>query len=149
MRLLLNVFTVLGCAVLFLIVQFASDTAVGLLDWFFVKLPPSYQVWDYPVLYVASMTVFDYILQGLPLVALVCSLLFFMKRKKRWAYLTIISPLLLSGSIMIIFYQAAQIHVPPGQGLFSSGVLIGKVESYALQQDGLAKPKDGGSQNAN
>ncbi len=148
MRLLLNVFTVLGCAVLFIIVQFSADATVGFLDWFFTNLPASHDVWDYPVLYVLSLPVSDFILQWLPLTALACSLLFFMKRKKSWAYLTIISPLMLSTVIMILFYYAAQMHVPPGQGLFGSGVLIGKIESYALQQERLSK-QSGDAQNAN
>ena len=139
MRLLLNVFTVLGCLVLFFIVQYTSAAVVGFLDWFFTKLPASHDVWDYPVLYVLSLPISDFILQWLPLAALVCSLLFFMKRKKKWAYLTIVSPLLLSALIMVLFYSAAQIRVPPGQGLFSSGVLIGKIESYALQQEMLSQ----------
>lgn len=147
MRLLLNVFTVLSCAVLFIIVQFASDATVGFLDWFFTNLPASHDVWDYPVLYVLSLPVSDFILQWLPLTALACSLLFFMKRRWQWAYLTIVSPLLLSAFIMILFYYAAQIHVPPGQGLFSSGVLIGKIESYALQQEKLSQ-QNGETQNA-
>ncbi len=96
-------------------------------------------MWDYPVLYILSLPVSDFILQWLPLTALACSLLLFIKRKKMRAYLTIISPLILSAAIMILFYYAAQMHVPPGQGLFSSGVLIGKIESYALQQERLSQ----------
>ncbi len=139
MRLLRKVFTVLGCAVLFIIVQFATNATVGFLDWFFTNLPASHDVWDYPVLYILSLPVSDFILQWLPLTALACSLLLFIKRKKMRAYLTIISPLILSAAIMILFYYAAQMHVPPGQGLFSSGVLIGKIESYALQQERLSQ----------
>lgn len=141
MRLLLNVFTILSCAVLFAIVQFSADATVGFLDWFFVNFPASQDVWDYPVLYILSLPLSDFILQWLPLIALACSLLFFMKRKRQWAYLTIVSPLLLCSFIMVLFYYAAQMHVPPGQGLFGSGVLIGKVESHALRQERLAKEK--------
>lgn len=147
MRLLLNVFTVLSCIVLFIIVQFSADAMVGFLDWFFTNLPASHDVWDYPVLYILSLPVSDFILQWLPLTALACSLLLFMKRKKMRAYLTIISPLILNAAIMILFYYAAQMHVPPGQELFSSGVLIGKVESYAMQQERLSQ-QSGEAQNA-
>lgn len=147
MRLLLNVITVLSCAFLFIVVQFSSDATVGFLDWFFTNLPSSHDVWDYPVLYILSLPVSDFILQWLPLTALASSLLFFMKRKRQWAYLTIVSPLVLSTFIMILFYYAAQMHVPPGQGLFSSGVLIGKIESYALQQEKFSK-QSGETQNA-
>lgn len=143
MRLLINVFIILSCVLLFIAVQFACDATIGFLDWFFTHLPSSMSVWDYPVLYILSLPVFDFILQWLPLLCLACSILFFMKRKRPWAYLTIVSPLFLCTFIMISFYFAAQIHVPPGQGLFSSGVLIGKIESYALQQEKAAKTGEG------
>ncbi len=147
MRLLLNVLIVVSCAFLFIVVQFAMNATVGFLDWFFTNLPASHDVWDYPVLYVLSLPSAAFVLQWLPLVALASSLLFFMKRKKQWAYLTIVSPFLLSTFIMILFYYAAQMHVPPGQGLFSSGVLIGKIESYAVQQERNAQ-QSGETQNA-
>lgn len=148
MQFLRNVIIIVCCVFLFIAVQYGCTATVGFLDWFFSHLPASQTVWDYPVLYILSTTPADYILQGLPLVCLASSLLFFMKRRAGWAFFTIISPLFLCLFIMIMFTNAAQMHVPPGQGLYGSGVLIGKVESHILKQERLAKePEPAGERN--
>lgn len=143
MRFLLNVMQAVFCIGLFAIVQFSSAAVVGFLDWFFENLPSSKSVWDYPLLYISSTMPADYIIMSLPITALACSLLFFMKRKRQWAYFTIISPLFVCMFLMIMFTFAAQMHVPPGQGLYSSGVLLGKVESAALKEGAQAGESDG------
>lgn len=135
MRFLATVIKIITCAILFVAVQYCCMATIGFLDWFFENLPKSYSVWDFPLLYIFSSKPMDYIIQWLPLVCLASSLLFFMKRQTAWAYFTILAPFFLSLFLMILFTFAAQMHVPTGQGLYSSGVLIGKVESPALQAE--------------
>ncbi len=142
MNFLRGVIRIVFCVLLFAAVQFFCTATVGFLDWFFANLPASRSVWDYPVLYIFSFKPADYLLQGLPLLCLACSLLFFMKRKASWAYVTIIAPFFPSLFLMILFTFAAQMHVPPGQGLYGSGVLIGKVESQILKDERLKKERE-------
>lgn len=139
MRLLLTVIKIVFCLVLFIFVQYSTMSTLGLVDWFFDNFPESKSPWDFPVLYIFSAKPVDYILPWVPLVCLASSLLFFMKRQNSWGFFTILSPFFVCVFIMIFFTLASQMHVPPGQGLYSSGVLIGKVESHILKQERLAR----------
>ncbi len=129
---------------LFVVVQYTCDASAGFLDWFFNNLPKSQTPGDYPVLNVLGHPLSDFLIQWAPVTALAFSILLFTSQKKKWGYLLILAPLLPALVSVTLFYNAAQMHVAPGDGLFSSGVLIGKKPSYILEQEKLKQE----SQNA-
>lgn len=128
-------FTILPAFLLFVVVQYICDFSAGSLDWFFDNLPKSQTPGDYPVMNVLHHPLSDFIIQWAPVTALAFSILLFTGGKRKWGYLLIVAPLLPAIVSITLFYNAAQMHVAPGEGLFSSGVLIGKKPSYILEQE--------------
>ncbi len=134
-KLLGHFFTIIPALLLFVVVQYTCDFSVGSLDWFFNNLPKSQSPADYPVMNVLHHPLSNFITQWAPVTALAFSILLFMSQKRKWGYLLIAAPLLPAIVSITLFYNAAQMHVAPGDGLFASGVLIGKKPSYILEQE--------------
>lgn len=128
-------FIVVFALLLFAVTQYISDFSVGAWDWFFKNLPLSLSVADYPVASILTSPLMDFIVSWAPVVCLALSILLFMDKKNLWGFLLITAPLVPALISSMIFYNAAQIHVAPGENLFASGVLAGKKTSYALQQE--------------
>ena len=125
--------------VIFFVARTACDFSVGALDWFFKNLPPDQSPQDYPVLYALSIPFSDFILMWLAVVCALMSVFLFAMKKTKTAFLLVAFPLLPALIAYILFYNAAQMHVPPGETLFNSGVLIGEKPSAALPKE----PSDG------
>lgn len=121
--------------ILFLIVQLASDSAVGYINWFFKNLPSEYTPQDFALLNFLGNPYMDFFFSWLPVVCLAFSILLFMDRKIFKGLILVVVPIVPAVILLLLFHSAAQMHVPPGQTLFGSGVLIGKAQSPALQGD--------------
>jgi|GEM_PF-5577416 len=117
-------FMFLGALIVYAASQLASDNAVGSIDWFFKNLPPEQLPSDYAVLNILGNPYMDFFFSWLPVVCLAFSVLLFMDRKALLGYLLIAFPLIPAAIMTIMFYNAAQIHVPPGETLYGSGVLL-------------------------
>lgn len=130
-----KVFLIVLAVLLFAVVQIASDNAVGSLDWFFRNLPPHLTPDRYPVMNFLANPYMDFFFSWLPVVCLSFSILLFLSHKVRWGFLLIAAPLVPAIFMTVMFYNAAQIHVPPGESLYSSGVLVGKAQSPVLAKE--------------
>ena len=127
--------SIIPAFLLFVVVQFLCDFSAGSLDWFFKNLPKSQSPGDYPVMNVLHHPLSDFIIQWAPVTALAFSILLFTGGKRKWGYLLVAAPILPAILSITLFYNAAQMHVVPGENLFASGVLIGKKPSYILEQE--------------
>lgn len=126
---------IVAAGALFFIVRTACDFSVGALDWFFKNLPSDQSPQDYPVLHALSIPFADFILVWLPVVCALLSVFLFAMKKIKTAFLLVAFPLLPAVIAYTLFYNAAQMHVPPGETLFGSGVLIGEKPSAALLKE--------------
>lgn len=128
-------FIVIFDLLLFAITQAVCFFSVGALEWFFTNLPSDQLPSDYMIMSALNSTAGRFFIQWLPVTCLAFSILFFMSQKILRAYLLIALPLIPAAISMMLFYNAAQMHVPPGESLFGSGVLIGKQQSPMLSKD--------------
>ena len=126
---------IMAAAVIFFIARTACDFSVGALDWFFKRLPPEQSALDYPVMHILSTPFADFALMWLPVVCALLSIFLFAFKKTKLAFLLVAFPLLPATIAFILFYNAAQMHVPPGETLFGSGVLIGDKSSALLLKE--------------
>ncbi len=126
---------VICAAALFMVTQYISDFSVGAWDWFFTHFPPKMSLDDYKVALFIAHPLSDFLISWAPVTCLALSILLFMDKKNGRAFLLIAAPLVPAIISGVMFYNAAQIHVAPGENLFASGVLLDKKPSYALSQD--------------
>lgn len=116
---------------IFAVAQLACDFSVGAVSWFVSKLPEGRSLSEFPAMAFWASPLLQFLMQWLAVFCLALSIYFFMEKRRVFAFLALFLPLLPALISTVSFYKAAQIHVPPGQELFASGVLIGKNLTHA------------------
>lgn len=120
---------------LFGISQLACDFSVGAVGWFVMNMPEGRTLSEFPSVAFWAEPALQYAMQWLAILCLAAAIYFLMEKRKIIAFMLLLLPLVPASISFSSFYQAAQMHVAPGEGLFSSGVLIGKKSSYAKKEN--------------